>query len=104
LPEKEYIIPYSEDTRKRHYHKAKGGKVIEFMVQLEVKVKGEWKPVIRYDCAHDYAHRDRYNLAGEREKEELHLSYGEALTLGDKDIKKNWRAYRDRFLKGGYLS
>jgi len=30
------------------------------MVQLEVEVEeGVWKPAIRYDCAHDFAHRDR---------------------------------------------
>ncbi len=47
-----------------------------------------WKPVIRYDCAHDYAHRDRYNLKGEQRKEELAMSYAEALTFADTDIKK----------------
>jgi hypothetical protein len=96
------VIPYSEDTRKRHYHRTQRGKVIEFMVQLEVKAKGSWRPVIRYDCAHDYAHRDHYNSAGEQKKEDLQLSYGEALTLGDQDIRENWRTYRDRFLKGGH--
>jgi len=34
---KEYIIPYSEDTRKRHYHQTQSGKVVKFMVQLEIK-------------------------------------------------------------------
>ncbi len=102
MPRKEYVLLYSEDTRKRHYHRTERGKVIEFMVQLEVKVEGSWRPVIRYDCAHGYAHRDCYNLAGEQKKEELVLSVEETLTLADKDIRRRWRTYRARFLKGGY--
>ncbi|HHT9125232.1 MAG TPA: DUF7718 family protein [Candidatus Brocadiia bacterium] len=57
---------------------------------------------MRYDCSHNYAHCDRYNLYGEQKKEALPLSYSEALTFGDKDVKKNWRVYRERFLKGEY--
>ena len=41
------IIPYGEDARKRHYHKAIRGKVEKFMVQLEVKCEGNWKEVVR---------------------------------------------------------
>ncbi|OHC08787.1 MAG: hypothetical protein A2545_01435 [Planctomycetes bacterium RIFOXYD2_FULL_41_16] len=62
---KEYIIPYSEDTRKRHYHQTQSGKVVKFMVQLEIKHEGSWKEVVRYDCAHGYAHRDSYNIIKE---------------------------------------
>jgi len=69
------------------------------MVQLEVEVEeGIWKPVLRYDCAHDFAHRDRYNLDGEQVKEEVHLSYAEALNLADSDINQSWEVYRQRFL------
>jgi hypothetical protein len=32
VAEKEYIIPYSEDSRKRHYHKTVRGKVLKFVV------------------------------------------------------------------------
>ena len=41
------------------------------MVQLEVELEdGVWKPVIRCDCAHNFAHRDRYNLNGDHDKED----------------------------------
>jgi len=72
------------------------------MVQLEVFVGGEWKPVIRYDCAHGYSHVDRYNLAGEAVKERLPLGFAEALTAAEDDIEQNWKAYRDRFFEGRY--
>ena len=75
--------------------------MVAFMVQLEVEVgEGVWKPVLRYDCAHDFAHRDRYNLKGDRDKEEIPLSYTESLDLADRDINDNWDIYQERFLRG----
>jgi len=103
VAEKEYIIPYREDARKRHYHKTVRGKVVKFVVQLEIKHEGKWKQVVRYDCAHGYAHRDSYNLRGESEKEEMYLGFNDALTSADDDIDNNWEVYKDRFLKGELL-
>jgi len=103
LPETFYVNDLSEDVRKRHHHKTQRGKVVDFVVQLEVKVKGEWKEVLRYDCSHGYAHRDRYNLRGEKKTDDLRfLDYKEALTLADRDINRNWETYKERFLKGDY--
>jgi hypothetical protein len=38
MAEKQYLILLDVDTRKRHHHKSEGGKIIQFMVQLEVRV------------------------------------------------------------------
>lgn len=102
MPEKTYTRTLGEDARKRHYHRTEKGKVIYFIVQLEVRIEGNWKPVVRYDCSHNFTHIDRYNIKGEKEKEELYLDYKESLTLADEDININWEVYKERFLKGGY--
>jgi hypothetical protein len=103
LAEKEYLIRLGERARKRHYHKTERGNVVAFMVQLEVEVEeGIWKPVLRYDCAHDFAHRDRYNLTGDQDKLEIPLGYTESLDLADKDINDNWDIYQERFLRGDF--
>ncbi len=102
MPGKTYTRALGENARKRHLHKTDKGKVIDFVVQLEVKVAGTWKPVVRYDCAHDFSHVDRYNSRGEQEKEQLRLPYAESLTLGDEDINLNWEFYKARFLKGEF--
>jgi hypothetical protein len=47
-----------------------------------------------------YAHRDSYNLQGDREKEKIHLEFEDALTLADDDIDENWEVYKQRFLEG----
>lgn len=110
MPERRYLIPYSSDAQKRHYHETQRGKITRFMVQLEVLVQEEWKPVIRYDCAHGYAHCDRFNLRSEQLinlrseqlKADLGIDYEEALTFADDDIDDHWETYRNRFLQGEY--
>ena len=100
MPETSYTLPVWTDTRIRHYHRTQSGKVVQFVVQLEVEVRGTWKPAIRYDTAHGFAHIDRYNLNGRAKKEKLALSFGQALTKAEREIKQNWSACRERFLKG----
>lgn len=102
MAERTYTRALGENARKRHYHKTEKGNVVDFAVQLEAKLEGEWKPVIRYDCSHDFSHIDRYNVRGEQEKEVLDLPYAESLTLADEDINLNWENYRDRFLRGEF--
>jgi hypothetical protein len=49
-----------------------------------------------------FAHRDRYNIKGDQDKQEIALSYAESLDLADKDINDNWDIYQERFLRGDY--
>ena len=51
-------------------------------MQLEVETEdGVWKPVIRYDCAHNFADRDHYRLKGDRDKEEMPLRHGKVVIV-----------------------
>jgi len=102
MGEKQYLILLDADARKRHYHFTKAGKIIGFVVQLEVKIGDVWKEVIRYDCADDYAHKDCYNTKGQCRKINLFLDYDDTLTLADDDINENWEIYKDRFVGGGF--
>jgi hypothetical protein len=79
-----------------------GGKIVRFVVQLEVLAEATWKEVIRYDCAHDYVHKDCYTIKGRSRKIRLNLEYEDALTLADDDINDNWQTYRERFLRGEF--
>jgi len=100
VAEKQYLIMLDGDARKRHYHLSEAGRIIEFTVQLEIKIEDRWKEVVRYDCAHGYAHKDCYNKAGECRKIELRLSYEDALTMADDDLNEHWEIYRNRFSAG----
>ncbi len=100
MGEKIYTRDLGEGARKRHYHKTEKGKIIYFAVQLEVELEGKWKPVIRYDCSHNFAHIDRYNNKGKKIKENINLPYEDSLTLADEDININWELYKEKFLRG----
>lgn len=76
------------------------GQVIDFTVQYETVIDGEVHPVIRYDCAHGFAHRDVLDRTGAQiAKRPLppRSSLGEALTWSRDDLLQNWPTYRERF-------
>ena len=96
----EYVVVLAEDVRKRHRHETDRGKVTHFTVQLEMLVGDHWLPVLRYDCAHGFSHRDAYNRQGQQTKTALDLGFAHALTFADWDINENWETYCDKFMKG----
>ena len=96
----EYIVPLSEDTQLRHIHTHWKNKVTSFTVQLEIYIQQGWQPIVRYDTAHGFTHRDIVRADGIKEKTPLFISdFKEALTFSDKDLKTNWSIYKERYLK-----
>lgn len=54
--------------------------------------------MVRYDTAHNFAHRDVLHPAGETEKTEMAVQdYNEALTFAIEDVADNWEKYRERY-------
>jgi hypothetical protein len=79
-----------------------GGQVVRFTVQYETTIAGARVPVVRYDTAHGFAHRDRLDRRGRTiAKDELGrgLALADALTLADRDLRQNWRRYRRDFVQ-----
>ena len=73
-------------------------RVLGFMVQLECLFGDEWHPVVRYDTAHGFAHRDILRPSGETEKSATPVrDYNEALTFAIQDLGANWEIYRRRY-------
>jgi len=95
--------PLQQGCEEEALSQDRGGRVVNFVVQLEVEVEGEWKQVVRYDCTHKFVHRDSYDLRGKQRKEAIDLSYEEALTFADEDLDENWERYGLTFLAGGRL-
>ena len=95
-----YEILLSESDRKRHTHNSDRGEVISFTVQFETLVKDKWLPVVRYDTAHGFAHKDILHVDGRKEKVDLgSMTMKDALVAADRNINKNWIRYKQRFLK-----
>ncbi|MBU0878154.1 MAG: hypothetical protein KKD55_00900 [Candidatus Omnitrophica bacterium] len=56
--------------------------------------------MVRYDTAHGFTHKDIIHADGAQEKIPLYVSdFKEALTFSDRELKVNWRTYREQFLK-----
>ena len=69
----EYVVPMGFDGRRRTRHVRSVNTVIEFVVQYEIEVEDKWYPVIRYDTAHGFAHKDIISYKGDISKERLHF-------------------------------
>ena len=90
----------SDCDRYRLYCMTEKGQVIVFRVQYEAFIEGQWWPIVRYDTAHGFPQRDLLhpNRPGEK-VEYAGWSNAEVLTLGQEDIKRNWRTYRAQYEK-----
>lgn len=76
------------------------GRVVTFIAQYETIIDGRRVPVVRFDNAHGFAHRDKLDRRGTvREKTPLPvwLTPAQALNTGERDIRTNWRRYRRDF-------
>lgn len=102
MPIVEYVQPLTDEDRRRHSHRHEKGRVLQFVVQYETRIQGRWYPVVRYDTAHGFAHRDLMHRDGRVEKELLHVKdFNEALLYSETDLKINWRKYKRRFRSEG---
>ena len=100
LKEKEFIRWYDSDCRIRHIHKSYRGKILKFVIQLEVYTKKHWHPVVRYDTVHDFVHRDYLHVDGRINKTPVFIDdYNKALNFAQEDLKANWKLYRKQFLE-----
>lgn len=100
MKEVEFVIPFTPQDRYRHYHLRIRGQIVDFVVQYETFINGEWFPVARYDTSHGFAHRDLLTMKGRKRKTPLFTSdKNDALTFAENDIKDNWKVYKQRFLE-----
>ena len=96
----DYVIRLSSTDRYRHSHVRVKDRIVFFRLQLETRVGMRWLPVVRYDTAHGFAHRDVLNRHGQATKTPLfNQDLNDALTFAEDDLKTNWELYRGRFLE-----
>lgn len=75
------------------------GTVLRFTVQYEAVVEGTTFPVVRWDTAHGFVHRDTLDWEG-RVVEKLPVaspSYNDAMTKAIVDIRSRWPTFREEF-------
>ncbi len=78
------------------------GEVVDFVVQYEMIFAGREYPVVRYDGSHSFPHCDVLDVNGATIKK-LTLpgapSFAQAVDMAIRDLKANWRRYREDFVR-----
>lgn len=100
MGEKEYLFYFTAERldRFRYYHYFDKGRIVRFVIQYEAWIDGKWCPIVRYDTAHQRPHKDLLHPDRPQEKVEFNgYTQEEVLTIGERDIKQNWRQYRDQY-------
>lgn len=74
--------------------------ILRFTVQLEIMHEGNWIPVVRYDNAHGFCHRDTLHSDGSQDKSGVFVGdLNETFTCAIAELRANWEAHRARYLK-----
>ncbi len=80
-------------------YRRRGKRVQQFTVQLEIRLGETWHPVVRYDNAHGFCHRDTLHPDGTQDKTALFVGDVNAtFTFAIEDLRATWEAHRSRFL------
>jgi len=72
IKEIKFVYTFTEEETERlrvSVLKSKG-QILKFVVQLEIKIGNFWKPIVRYDTAHGYSHKDIIRADGSIEKQQ----------------------------------
>jgi hypothetical protein len=94
--ERAFFIQETHRDRIRVWMVREGPQLVDFLVQYEGKFNDQWEPVIRYDQAHGFLHRDRIDPRGELDRKDR-VPYGnlkDALTEAIRELRANWPEYR----------
>lgn len=86
------------DRLRVHFTTERGQVKSIIVVQYEAYIDGQWCPIVRFDEAHGFFHRDIISPTGEQEKIDQPTSdKGLALTEAIEEIKQQWQSYRKAY-------
>jgi len=95
-----FYLVVEETDRLRIIARKDKGEILQFVAQYEALISGEWRPVVRYDTAHGFAHKDIIRASGEVIKQPLFFeTFNLAFTFATLDLKMNWRQYKESLEK-----
>lgn len=97
MNEIDFVYPLSSELEDRLRVKANKirGRIVSFVVQYEAFIQGQWRPIVRYDTAHRFAHRDVLHPDSSSDKQPLDFpSLSLAFTFAIQDLKSLWQWYR----------
>jgi hypothetical protein len=96
-----FLFDLTPDGRHRIRVRAfkESGQILSFVVQYESEINETWIPIVRYDTAHSFAHRDILHPDGTQSKQALFfVTLNEAFNFAINDLKLSWEAYLRNYL------
>jgi len=75
------------------------GKIQDFAVIYYTLINGRPHQVVRYDCAHGYAHKDILYTRAHTKGGLPKVAYKEAFNIALDDIERNWRDYKQKYIR-----
>jgi hypothetical protein len=77
-----------------------GKELRQFTVQLELCWAEHWRPIVRYDNAHGFCHRDTIHANGSQDRTAVFVGdISATFTYAIQDLKAHWQVHRERYLK-----
>ena len=99
--EREWIHELSpQEARVRCRYRRSARRIVEYTVQLEILYQGDWRPVVRFDNAHGFCHRDELHPDGSQVKAPYFAGdANETFTTAIEDIQSHWESHMNRYLR-----
>jgi hypothetical protein len=101
MEQREFFVPLPDETALRVRYVKDRGRILRFVVQLEVFIEGSWTPITRYDNAHHFVHRDDIRPDGSQIKTPpmAFASNEDAFNFARRDLRVNYRLYVERYMQ-----
>jgi hypothetical protein len=78
---------------------AERGNLLKVLCQYESLIDGDWTPIVRYDSAHGFFHKDILYRDGTKEKRDVnYIDLNSAFNYARDDLENNWRSYLYRYM------
>lgn len=102
MNEKEFYIYLGNrmtDRMRVKFMKEKGF-IVDLVIQFEAFINHKWHPIVRYDCAHGFFHRDLMMPNGDKEKKAIEMpELNTAFAFARQDIEDKWKWYKEKYIK-----
>lgn len=96
----ETILDKFGNERIRVRLKTQKNELLDVVYQYESFINDKWEPIVRYDCAHGFFHKDVLYPNGNKEKTAMAFdSLKSASQYAAQDIKDRWEWYKERYSK-----
>lgn len=96
---REYRYPLSLEDELVVEMEIERSNIVDFKVMYNTIIKGKEHQVVRYDCAHGYAHKDILYEKPKRKEIMADIEYDELLDIAKDDIERNWEQYKKKYLR-----